>query len=47
MEYKFFNQFIITYFVVLGALIGWFLVMFRKGLQLINQKPKTGESNAA
>ncbi len=43
MEYKFFNQFLITYFVVLGALIGWFMLMFRKGKRLLAQKPETGE----
>ncbi len=47
MEYKFFNQFFITYFVVLAALISWFLLMFRKGKRLLKQKPKTRENNAA
>jgi len=47
MEYKFFNQFFITYSIVLGALIGWFLLMFRQGQRLLEKKPKAGENNAA
>ncbi len=37
MEYKFFTHFIITYSLVLGSIIGWFVVMFRKGKSILNQ----------
>ena len=43
MEYKFFTHFIITYSLVLGSVIGWFVVMFRKGKSILNHnKIKAG-----
>ncbi|MFH1852028.1 MAG: hypothetical protein ABIA75_06750 [Candidatus Neomarinimicrobiota bacterium] len=37
MELKFFNHFLATYSIVLGGVIGWFLLMFRKERKLVRR----------
>ncbi len=38
MEYRFFSHFLTTYIVVLGGIVGWFIIMFRKEANLIKRK---------
>ncbi len=38
MEAKFLGKFLISYAVVLGGVIGWFVVMFRHAKLLLKRK---------